>query len=125
MWQRRPMWLAPERATELHARSMNQPDYVFAKLWDSSPILGTANSHCARVSAAITDATRSGVDRVTVRMALAQGGEALVKENRTQLRAGTYRPKTVRRVLIPKAGTTGKFEPGYSPRCKTGSYKQP
>ena len=100
-------WLRNEQQ-KLHARSMNQPDYVFAKLWGlvTDPRnLRIALSRVARNHGRHT----AGVDRVTVRMALAQGGEALVKEIRTQLRAGTYRPKPVRRVLIPKAGQPGKF----------------
>jgi group II intron reverse transcriptase/maturase len=100
-------WLRSEQQ-KLHARSMNQPDYVFAKLWGlvTDPRnLRIALSRVARNHGRHT----AGVDRVTVRVALARGGDAFAEETRTQLRAGTYRPSPVRRVLIPKAGQPGKF----------------
>jgi RNA-directed DNA polymerase len=100
-------WLRSEQQ-KLHARSMNQPDYVFVKLWGlvTDPRnLRIALSRVARNHGRHT----AGVDGVTVRKALAGGGDAFVNGTRTQLRAGTYRPKPVRRVLIPKAGQPGKF----------------
>lgn len=93
---------------QLHARSMMQPDYVFAKLWGF--VTDPRNLRIALTRVARNRGRRTaGVDGITVRAALAGGADAFVATTREQLRAGTYRPSPVRRVLIPKAGQPGKF----------------
>ena len=100
-------WLQNEQR-RLHARSMKQPDYVFAKLWGL-----VTDSRNLRLALARVGRNRgrrtAGVDGLTVRAVLSGGVDAFVDKTREQLRAGTYRPSPVRRVLIPKVGQPGKF----------------
>src|SRR5262245_14449929 len=102
-------WLRNVRE-KLYQRSHDQPDYVFHKLWGL--ITAPANLRIALSRVARNRGRRSpGVDGITVRKVLAEGAESFVMKTRADLRAGTYRPQPVRRVLIPKAGQPGKFRP--------------
>jgi group II intron reverse transcriptase/maturase len=52
-----------------------------------------------------------GVDGVTVDAVAAAGVEEFLRDLSQQLRAHTYRPSPLRRVLIPKPGRPGEFRP--------------
>jgi retron-type reverse transcriptase len=52
-----------------------------------------------------------GVDGVTVDAIEESGVEAFLSELAAELTAGTYRPKPLRRVHIPKPGQPGKTRP--------------
>ncbi|MFD6327914.1 reverse transcriptase domain-containing protein, partial [Streptomyces sp. NPDC058442] len=52
-----------------------------------------------------------GVDGVTVDAVVAAGVEEFLRDLSQQLRAGTYRPRPLRRVMIPKPGRPGEFRP--------------
>ena len=123
--QRQAMYVAtaPDREwllsvqRKLHARSRNNPDYVFQKLWGlitDPQNLRNALSRVARNRGRRT----AGVDGVTVHHVVARGVDAFVEELRSALRAGSYRPSPVRRVTIPKAGQPGKFRPLGIPTVK-------
>jgi group II intron reverse transcriptase/maturase len=103
-------WLLNVQRT-LYARSYDNPDYVFCKLWGllTDPrnlrvALGRVASNRGRRTA--------GVDGVTVKSALASiGAETFVEGLRRQLRDGSFKPSPARRVLIPKPGQPGKYRP--------------
>ena len=95
---------------KLYARSWEQTNYVFEKLWGfvTDPRnLRIAFDRVRRNRGART----AGVDRITVRQILARGTECFLADMRDELRNGCFRPRPVRRVLIPKAGKPGKFRP--------------
>lgn len=95
----------------LYARSEEQLDYVFRKLWGFVTDPRNLRIALARV-ASNRGARTSGVDGKTVRMVLQrEGADVFVSELRAELRSGRYRPNAARRVLIPKAGQPGKFRP--------------
>lgn len=102
-------WLQNEQG-KLYGQSLKNPDYVFCKLWGLITDLRNLRTAVARVARNQGRRT-AGVDGVTVRTALSQGVDAFVASIRAELRSGTYRPKSVRRVLIPKPGQPGKFRP--------------
>jgi group II intron reverse transcriptase/maturase len=102
-------WLLNEQR-KLYARSMEQPDYVFRKLWGLITDPRNLRISLDRVSHNRGQRT-AGVDGVTVKRALAKGPDVLVDRIRVQMRTGAYRPCPTRRVLIPKAGQPGKFRP--------------
>src|SRR4051812_8489996 len=102
-------WLLTEQR-KLYARSQQQPDYVFCKLWGLVTDPRNLRIGLARVAGNRGKRT-AGVDGLTVRKVLQSGVEAFVDELRSELRAGTYRPSPVRRVLIPKPGQPGKHRP--------------
>jgi RNA-directed DNA polymerase len=52
-----------------------------------------------------------GVDGVTIDAVEAAGVAAFLEQLAAQLRAGTYRPAPLRRVLIPKPGQPGRTRP--------------
>ncbi|MFC5672709.1 reverse transcriptase domain-containing protein [Streptomyces incanus] len=52
-----------------------------------------------------------GVDGLTVDAVAASGVEEFLQDLSQQLRAGTYRPSSLRRVMIPKPGRPGEFRP--------------
>lgn len=60
----------------------------------------------------------AGVDKVTIEQVEAQGVDEFLSEIRTELEAGTYRVKDVRRVHIPKPGQPGKTRPLGIPTLK-------
>lgn len=102
-------WLQNEQK-KLHARSREDPDYVFRKLWGLMTDPRNLRVALARVASNRGRRT-AGVDGVTVAMVLRDGAEACVQQLRTELRSGRYRPRPVRRVLVPKTGQPGKFRP--------------
>lgn len=100
--------LTAQRA--LHQRSRTNPDYVFRKLWGLVTDRRNLRVAVARVAGNRGKRT-PGVDGTTVKMALANGVDALVDDVRAALRGGTYAPSPARRALLPKAGHPGKFRP--------------
>lgn len=109
-------WLLDEQR-KLYARSREISSYVFHKLWGLVTDPRNLRSAVARVARNRGHRT-SGVDGLTVRGALASGGDAFVAQLRAELRSGAYRPSPVRRVLIPKGGQPGKFRPLGIPTVK-------
>jgi group II intron reverse transcriptase/maturase len=102
---------------KLYARSSEDRSYVFRKLWGLMTDPRNLSVAFARV-ASNRGARTAGVDRITVNRVIAKGVDAFLEELRAELRAGTYQPKPVRRVLIPKAGQPGKFRPLGIPTVK-------
>jgi group II intron reverse transcriptase/maturase len=95
----------------LYTRSRQEPDYVFRKLWGLMTDLRNLRMAFARVARNKGKRT-PGVDGITVRKVVVAGGvDAFVERLRVELRASSYQPSPVRRVLIPKAGQPGKFRP--------------
>lgn len=101
----------------LHARSRENPDYVFRKLWGFVTDPRNLRIALARV-ARNAGARTAGVDGITVRQVLKAGIDDFVDVLRAELRSGSYRPSPVRRVQIPKAGHPGKFRPLGIPTVK-------
>jgi len=101
---------------KLYARSEQQVDYVFCKLWGLVTDPRNLRMALARVAGNRGRRT-AGVDGVTVGH-VAKRVEAFIAELRSELRSGAYRPSPVRRVLIPKIGTPGKFRPLGIPTVK-------
>lgn len=103
------LWLLSEQR-KLHARSRENPNYVFRKLWGL-----ITDPRNLRISLQRVNRNRGrrspGVDGITIKDVLARGVQPFVTQVRKVLREGTYRPSPVRRVLIPKAGKPGKFRP--------------
>ncbi len=95
---------------KLYARSRENPDYVFEKLWGLVTDPRNIRIALARVSRN-RGARTAGIDRITVRKVLLKGAEQFVDAVREDMRGGAFRPKPVRRVLIPKAGKPGQFRP--------------
>lgn len=94
----------------LYTRSMENPDYVFGKLWGL--LTDPRNLRIAVERVARNKGRRTaGVDGLTVRQVLDRGVEPFVATLRAELRSGAYRPSPVRRVLIPKTGQPGKYRP--------------
>jgi RNA-directed DNA polymerase len=52
-----------------------------------------------------------GVDGVSVDAVVASGVEEFLQDLSVRLRAGTYRPAVLRRVMIPKPGRPGEMRP--------------
>ena len=102
---------------KLYTRSRNDLDYVFDKLWGL--ITDPCNLRIALERVARNKGHRTaGVDGVTVRRIVREGGDEFLRQLRIELRAGSYRPQPVRRVLIPKIGQPGKFRPLGIPTVK-------
>src|SRR3981081_330752 len=99
-------WLQSEQR-KLYARSNEQPDYVFRKLWGLITDLRNLRIAVARVARNRGHRT-AGADGLTVMKVIAHGGDVFVDQIRHELRSRSYRPSPVRRVLIPKAGQPGK-----------------
>src|SRR5262245_54627793 len=109
-------WLLNEQR-KLHARSKNQPDYAFEKLWGL--ITDPRNLRTAFARVASNKGRRTaGVVGLTVRRIIGQGVDAMLAQTRAELRSGAYRPSPVRRVLIPKPARPGEFRPLGIPTVK-------
>lgn len=103
---------------KLYARSRDNLDYVFRKLWGLVTDLRNLRVAVARV-ARNRGARTAGVDGVTVRkMVQRPGVEAFIEQVRQELREGSYRPSPVRRVMIPKPNQPGKYRPLGIPTVK-------
>ena len=108
-------WLRVEQR-KLYERSEEQVDYVFCKLWGL--VTDPRNLRVALARVAGNRGRRTaGVDGITVGR-VTRRAEDFVAELRSELRSGAYRPSPVRRVLIPKIGTPGKFRPLGIPTVK-------
>ena len=102
---------------KLYTRGKNGLDYVFDKLWGL--ITDPCNLRIALERVARNKGHRTaGVDGVTVQRIVREGGDEFLRKLRIELRAGSYRPQPVRRVLIPKIGQPGKFRPLGIPTVK-------
>ena len=101
----------------LHAQSSSHPNYEFRKLWGFVTDARNLRLALARVNRNRGRRT-AGIDGITVRKVLAKGSDVFVAELRHELRAGSFCPSPVRRVLIPKAGQFGKFRPLGIPTVK-------
>lgn len=101
---------------KLYARSEQQVDYVFRKLWGLVTDPRNLRMALARVAGNRGRRT-AGVDGVTVGH-VAKRAVDFIAELRSELRSGAYRPSPVRRVLIPKIGAPGKFRPLGIPTVK-------
>lgn len=109
-------WLQSEQR-KLYARSMENPAYVWCKLWGL--VTDPRNLRLAFSRVASNRGRRTaGVDGLTVNHILKEGAEVFLAQLREDLRADRYRPSPVRRVLIPKAGQPGKFRPLGIPTVK-------
>ena len=92
----------------LYRSAKQQPDRRFHALFDKvarSDILFRAWDEVRRNRGA------PGVDGVTIDAVEASGVAAFLEQLAAQLRAGTYRPAPLRRVLIPKPGQPGRTRP--------------
>jgi RNA-directed DNA polymerase len=107
---------------KLYARSEQEVDYVFCKLWGLVTDLRNLRMALARVAGNRGRQT-TGVDGITVAR-LTNRTDAFLAEVRAELRSGAYRPSPVRRVLIPKIGAPGKFRPLGIPTVRIGSFRQ-
>jgi group II intron reverse transcriptase/maturase len=101
----------------LYERSRNDPDCVFCKLWGLITDPRNLRMAAARV-ARNKGARTAGVDGLTVGRVLSKGIDTFAEALRSELRAASYRPSPVRRVLIPKPGQPGKFRPLGIPTVK-------
>ena len=93
--------------TALHAKAKGSPDYRFYSLCDKvwrADVLRTAWRAVHRNGGA------AGVDGETFKAIEEHGEERWLGELAWDLKAGTYQPKAVRQVLIPKK-QAGKFRP--------------
>ncbi|WP_437751221.1 reverse transcriptase domain-containing protein [Sorangium sp. So ce1389] len=109
-------WLLSKQRA-LHARSAENPGYTYRKLWGL--VTDPANLRAAFLRVARNRGSRTGgVDRMTVRQVMAKGVDTFLSGLRSELRAGTYGPSPVRRVLIPKAGQPRAFRPLGIPTVK-------
>jgi RNA-directed DNA polymerase len=100
-------WLLSEQR-KLYARSRDNLDYVFGKLWGL--VTDPRNLRIAVERVTRNRGSRTaGVDGITVKRVLRDGIDAFIANARAELRSGAYRPSPVRRVLIPKIGQPGKF----------------
>jgi RNA-directed DNA polymerase len=92
----------------LYRSAKQQPDRRFHALFDKvarSDILERAWDEVRANRGA------PGVDGVTIDAVQASGVAAFLEQLATELRAGTYRPKPLRRVDIPKPGQPGRTRP--------------
>lgn len=103
---------------KLYRRSLDEPNYVFRKLWGF--VTDPRNLRVALHRVARNRGSRTaGIDGVTVaKLVRALGVEAFLKKLREELRGREYHPSPVRRVLIPKPGQPGKFRPLGIPTVK-------
>ncbi len=102
--------LSKSRALQrvLYRSAKQQPDRRFHALYDKvarSDILWWAWDEVRANRGA------PGVDGVTIDAVEASGVAAFLEQLAAALRAGTYRPKPLRRVLIPKPGQPGRTRP--------------
>ncbi|HET6814356.1 MAG TPA: hypothetical protein VFJ69_10160 [Actinomycetota bacterium] len=92
----------------LYRSAKQQPDRRFHALYDKvarSDILWWAWDEVRRNRGA------PGADGVTIDAVEASGVAAFLEQLATELRAGTYRPRPLRRVDIPKPGQPGRTRP--------------
>ena len=103
--------------TALHTKAKNSPDYRFYALYDKlyrRDILEWAFIRCR-----INDGA-PGVDGQSFADIELYGRDQWLDELTEELKNGTYRPRPVRRVFIPKGD--GKLRPlGIPNRCPVGS----
>jgi group II intron reverse transcriptase/maturase len=109
-------WLRNEQR-KLYTRSRETPEYIFRKVWGL--ITDPRNLRIALARVARNKGHKTpGTDGQTAGQVLREGADKWLGDLRVELRAGLYRPKPVRRVLIPKAGQPRKFRPLGIPTIK-------
>ena len=86
---------------KLYAKAKAEPDFRFYLLYDK---VYRADMLAHAYALAKANAGAPGVDGVTFAMIDAMGEEEWITALAEELRAKTYRPQPVRRVMIPKAG---------------------
>lgn len=92
--------------TSLHAKAKAEPNFRFYSLWDKMSrwdVLVCAYKRCRR------NGGGSGVDKETFKVIEEQGAKAWLGKLKQELESGSYRPRPLRRVWIPKAN--GKRRP--------------
>ena len=93
--------------TILHAKAKESPDHRFHALADKVWRMDFLMEAWALVR---RNGGSAGVDGETIEEVKQRGVEGWLRELSQELREGTYRPKAVRQVLIPKK-QPGKFRP--------------
>src|SRR5580658_6594876 len=100
--------------TALHTKAKNSPDYRFYALYDKlyrRDILEWALVRCRNNRGA------PGIDGQSFADIETYGRDQWLDELTEELRNGTYRPRPVRRVFIPKGD--GKLRPLGIPMCRS------
>ena len=100
--------------TTLHTKAKNSPDYRFYALYDKlyrRDVLEWALVRCRNNRGA------PGVDGQSFADIETYGRDRWLDELTEELRSGTYRPRPVRRVFIPKGD--GKLRPLGIPICRS------
>jgi group II intron reverse transcriptase/maturase len=103
---------------KLYTWSRANPDDAYRDMWNW--VIDPRNLRLAwrRVSGN-RGARSSGADKVTVKdITRGPGVMSFLTRVRRELRTGEYRPRPVRRIMIPKPGKPGKFRPLGIPTVK-------
>jgi RNA-directed DNA polymerase len=103
---------------KLYTWSRANPDDAYRDMWNWVTDPRNLRLAWRRVSGN-RGARSSGADKVTVRdITRGPGVMSFLTRARRELRSGEYRPRPVRRIMIPKPGKAGKFRPLGIPTVK-------
>lgn len=103
---------------KLYKWSRANPDDAYGDLWNWVTDFRNLRLAWRRVSGN-RGARSSGADKVTVKDIIrGPGVMSFLSQVRRELRTGEYRPRPVRRIMIPKPGKPGKFRPLGIPTVK-------
>jgi group II intron reverse transcriptase/maturase len=92
----------------LYRTAKQQPDRRFHALFDK---VARSDILCRAWDEVRANRGAPGVDGITIDAVEASGVQAFLDDLAAALRAGTYRPAPLRRVLIPKPGQPGRTRP--------------